>query len=70
MPSPGNSGTPNRTELDNRGVLILDVVARKSGRLIWRGAIMAEIDLAWPEARKQERCDMAVGELLRYYPRP
>jgi len=53
-----------------RGVMILDVVDRKSKHLLWRGAMMAEIDLSWPEERKQERCDAVVGELLRYYPHP
>jgi hypothetical protein len=53
-----------------RGVLVLDVVARRTGRLLWRGAIMAEIDLAWPEERKQERCDAVISELLRHYPKP
>jgi hypothetical protein len=53
-----------------RGVLIVDVVDRKSKHLLWRGAIMAEIDMTWPEERKQERCNAAVGELLRHYPRP
>ena len=52
-----------------RGVLILNVVERKTNRLLWRGAIMAEIDLSWPEERKQERCDAAVNELLRHYPK-
>jgi len=53
-----------------RGVVIVDVVERKSKRLLWRGAIMAEVDLSWPEERKQERCDAAIGGLLRYYPKP
>jgi hypothetical protein len=53
-----------------RGVLVVDVVERKSKHLLWRGAIMAEINLNWPEERKQERCNAAVGELLRYYPHP
>lgn len=53
-----------------RGVLILDVAERTSGHLLWRGAIMADIDLSWPEARKQERCDAVIGELLRHYPKP
>lgn len=53
-----------------RGVLILDVTERASGHLLWRGAIMADIDLSWPEARKQERCDAVIGELLRHYPNP
>jgi hypothetical protein len=53
-----------------RGVLILDIVDRKSKHLLWRGAIMAEIDMSWPEERKQERCNAAVRELLRHYPHP
>lgn len=53
-----------------RGVLIVDLVDRKAKHLLWRGAIMAEIDMSWPEARKQERCDAAVGELMRFFPRP
>jgi len=53
-----------------RGVLILDVVDRQSKTLLWRGAIMAGIDTSWPENRKQERCDAAIHELLKYYPKP
>jgi hypothetical protein len=53
-----------------RGVLILDLVDRKAKHLLWRGAIMADFDMSWPEERKQERCDAAVGELLRHYPKP
>jgi hypothetical protein len=53
-----------------RGTLVIDVVERVSGHLLWRGAIMAEADLSWPEERRQERCDAVVGELLRHYPRP
>jgi hypothetical protein len=52
------------------GVLVLDMVDRKSKHLLWRGAIMAKIDMSWPEERKQERCDAAIRELLRYYPHP
>ena len=53
-----------------RGVLVLDIVDRKAKHLLWRGAIMADVDMAWPEERKQERCDAAVDELLRHYPKP
>lgn len=53
-----------------RGVFVLDVMERASGHLLWRGAIMAEFDVSWPEARKQERCDAVVSELLRHYPKP
>ena len=53
-----------------RGVVIVDVVDRKAKQLLWRGAIMVEIDLSWPAERKQERCTAAINELLRYYPHP
>lgn len=53
-----------------RGVLILDVVERRTKHLLWRGAIMAEIDLSWPEERKQERCNAVISELMRHYPKP
>lgn len=53
-----------------QGVMIVDVVERKSETLMWRGAIMAEVDTAWPEERKQERCDGAAYELLKCYPHP
>lgn len=54
----------------SEGVLILDIVDRAHGRLLWRGAIKADIELDLPDARKQARCDGAVRELLRHYPNP
>lgn len=68
MPPAGTNAVENLAY--KRGVLIVDVVDRKAKHLMWRGAIMAEIDMAWPEARKQERCDAAVSELMRFFPRP
>jgi hypothetical protein len=53
-----------------RGVLVLDVVERTSGVLLWRGAIMADIDMTLPEDQKQERCNAAVKALLLHYPQP
>ncbi|MDA0576699.1 MAG: DUF4136 domain-containing protein [Verrucomicrobia bacterium] len=50
------------------GVLIVDLVARDDGRLLWRGAIKADLDVDLPEDKKQARCDGAVRELLRHYP--
>lgn len=52
------------------GVLILDIVDRASGHLLWRGAVKADIDMELPDSRKQARCDGAVRELLRHYPHP
>jgi len=53
-----------------QGVLVIDVVSRKDKTLLWRGAILAEPDKDWPEERKQERCDTAVHEVLKYFPKP
>ncbi len=53
-----------------RGVLVLDVVERSSGDLLWRGAIMADIDMELPDEQKQKRCNDAVKVLLQHYPQP
>ncbi len=69
----GTLVAPEAAESDlfyKRGVLILYIVDRKAKHLLWRGAIMADFDLSWPEERRQERCDAAVGELLSHYPNP
>lgn len=52
------------------GVLILDIVERTNGHLLWRGAIKADVELDLPAAKKQARCDGAISELLRHYPSP
>lgn len=52
------------------GTLILDIVETKTKRLLWRGAIVAEIELGISEAEKQERCQAVVAELLNNYPQP
>jgi hypothetical protein len=53
-----------------RGSLIIDIVETKTKHLLWRGAIMADIDLNLSEAQKRLRCEGAVGELLKHYPKP
>jgi len=53
-----------------QGVMIIDVVERKEKTLLWRGAILAQPDKNWPEERKQERCDTAVHEVIKYFPKP
>lgn len=57
-------------EFFTRGALIVDITERKTRRLAWRGAILADIDLAWSEERKAERCRAAAEALLRYFPFP
>ena len=51
-----------------QGVLVVDLVERSSRRLLWRGAIQADIDTDFAEKKKQARCDAVARELLRYYP--
>lgn len=53
-----------------RGTLIVDIVQAKTKHLLWRGAITAEIDLTLGEDQKRLRCEGAVGELLKHYPKP
>lgn len=52
------------------GALVLDIVERENGHLLWRGAIKADIDMNLPVDKKQARCDGAIRELLRHYPIP
>jgi len=52
------------------GALLLDIIERDTGHLLWRGAIKADIDLNLPDDKKQMRCDGAIRELLRHYPSP
>jgi len=66
---PAREGTTSSLNY-GAGVLILDIVERARGRLLWRGAIKADIELDLPDARKQARCDGAIRELLRHYPNP
>lgn len=52
------------------GTLIIDIVETKTKRLLWRGAIMAEVELGISEPEKQQRCQAVVAELLKNYPKP
>jgi hypothetical protein len=67
---PTVSGDTQHPMQYRRGALIIDIVQAKTKRLLWRGAIMAEIDLKLDEGQKRARCEGAVGELLKHYPRP
>ena len=67
----GNKLNNEPSELSyKQGVMIVDVVARESKELLWRGAVMAEVDMEWPEERKHERSDAVARELLKYFPEP
>lgn len=54
----------------NRGALIIDIVDAKTKKILWRGAIMAELkkDVS-PEVRDR-RLQLAVKSLLTHFPKP
>ena len=67
---PTASGNAQQPLQYRQGRLIIDIVEAKTKRLLWRGAIMADIDLSLSEEQKRSRCEGATGELLKHYPNP
>lgn len=67
---PSASGNVQQPHQYHRGTLIIDIVETKTKRLLWRGAIMADVDLTVSEEQKRLRCEGAVAELLKHYPKP
>jgi hypothetical protein len=67
---PITSGNAQQSLQYRRGTLIVDIMDAKTRHLLWRGAIMADIDLTLDETQKRLRCEGAVGELLKHYPKP
>lgn len=64
------SGNDQKPLQYRRGSLIIDIVDAKTKHLLWRGAIMAEIDMGLTEEQKQRRCNDVIAELLKHYPKP
>ena len=54
----------------NEGALIIDIVDAKSKKLLWRGAIMAELNVAATDYEKDKRVRLALKLLLNNFPRP
>jgi len=54
----------------HQGTLILDFVGRESRELLWRGAIMAEIDMEVSDADRERRSRHVIEILLAHYPKP
>ena len=53
-----------------RGVLIVDVLDAASRTLLWRGSIMAKLDMNVDNAAKERRTRLAVRTLLQHFPKP
>lgn len=70
QPPPSASGNAQEQLQYHRGTLIVDIAETKTKRLLWRGAIMADIDLSVSEEQKRLRCEGAARELLKHYPKP
>jgi hypothetical protein len=54
----------------HQGTLIVDFVDRASRRLLWRGAIMANVDVDVTDADRDRRARYVAEILLRHYPQP
>lgn len=67
---PTISGNAKEPAKYRRGTLIIDIVETKTKHLLWRGAIMAEIELGVSEQEKDLRVKAVVAELLKNYPKP
>lgn len=52
----------------DQGVLSLDIIDAKSGKLVWRGWARAEINLWIPDNRRGKRIDEAIERILAEYP--
>ncbi len=66
FPEPG----PGQGLRYHQGTLIVDFVDRRSQKLLWRGAIMAGVDMDVSESVKERRTRQAVQILLAHFPRP
>ncbi len=53
-----------------RGVLICDFVDNRSRKLLWRGAILAEVDMDVSDDTKVRRAGQAARTLLAHFPKP
>ena len=70
QPPPPASGNAQQPIQYRRGTLIVDIAETKTKHLLWRGAIMADVDLSVSDEEKRLRCERAVEELLKHYPKP
>ena len=70
QPPPSASGNPQQQLQYRRGTLIVDIAETKTKHLLWRGAIMADVDLSVSEDQKRLRTEGAIEELLKHYPKP
>jgi hypothetical protein len=53
-----------------QGAVIVDFVDGRSRTLLWRGSIMAEVDMDVTEREKHRRARYGAGILLRHFPAP
>jgi len=70
QPPPSASGNAQQQLQYRRGTLIVDIAETKTKHLLWRGAIMADVDLSVSEDQKRLRTEGAIEELLKHYPKP
>lgn len=54
----------------HQGTFIVDVVDTRSRKLLWRGAVMADVTKDESLREKERRTTFAVGTLLNHFPKP
>lgn len=54
----------------HHGALIIDVLDNKSKKLLWRGAVTADVKLNVREDKKKQRTQTAIKTLLESFPNP
>jgi hypothetical protein len=66
VPEPG----PDQELNYHQGVVIVDFVDSNSGKLLWRGAIMADVRMDVDASEKDRRMREAIHILLSHFPKP
>ncbi|HVP12244.1 MAG TPA: DUF4136 domain-containing protein [Phycisphaerae bacterium] len=55
-------------EVFEEGTLVLDLVAPKSGQLIWRGVVQGRVNDSTPPEVREKRLDAAIQQLMKVFP--
>ena len=52
-----------------QGTLFLDLVDRKSNRMVWRGIASSKIDRRTPQPKRLQLLDEAIAEMMKKLPK-
>jgi hypothetical protein len=66
---PPITGSTTSLKIYEQGSLVLDVVARQSDKVVWRGIAQAEIDRGRTQDARADRVREGVRQMVKDYPR-